>query len=112
MSWELLLYIFLMKLQQLESQGNTQTPHLHPQSPLYLIMAEKWHKWYKFKSRTLKSEYHMIEKESNDEFLPSPRGRAGPRTYFSKESATHGALKVAHWVKNLPAMKEIQETWV
>ena len=57
-----------MKLQQLESQGNTQTPHLHPQSPLYLIMAEKWHKWYKFKSRTLKSEYHMIEKESNDEF--------------------------------------------
>lgn len=57
----------------------------------------------------------MIEKESNDEFLPSPRGRAGPRTYFSKESATHGALKVAQWVKivnSMPAMKEIQETWV
>ena len=54
----------------------------------------------------------MIEKESNDEFLPSPRGRAGPRTQFSKESAAHRALKVVQWVKNLPAMKKIQETWV
>ena len=54
----------------------------------------------------------MIEKESNGEFLPRPRGRAGPRTYFSKESTVHGALKVAQWVKNLPAIKEIQETWV
>ena len=29
----------------------------------------------------------MIEKESNGEFLPRPRVKAGPRTYFSKESA-------------------------
>lgn len=31
----------------------------------------------------------MTEGESNDEFVRSPRGRAGPRTYFNKDSTLY-----------------------
>lgn len=84
-----------MNLQHLEFQGNDSNLPSSPTKAHFTLT------WLKEGTSSINLNIRVScdrkkKKESNDEFVPSPKKRAGHRTYFNKESVLHILLPFSH----------------